>query len=280
VYVKQASDPQTMKGLLVDSKTYSVTAEATTKQDLYGTLSITVAKRCEQTKELAKAAVTPPGSEILEKLRAIHGTKKNSETDRLDIKPAATGQYSPIQEYDQIQGRQRVKYFYDECTLKNFETVKRPDTLAWRGSQTFHIDSSDLNALWKLKEDLGAKYLREVNDPNQLTVDVRWSATATLGALEKLGAQLEHDAFEKFMAHGSDFKCDAGKFSFACLSSMPVLPVGRGGGLQFGNPGSAPSAYSDGAGLDVDASERGVKKLTGKYSIHYTLRRVLVNNGR
>ena len=282
IYYKQSSLPQSGAGELTGQKSYNVTAEATTQKGLYGRLDIVVSKACQETKPKSEEAVAGTGNEILAKLREIN-KGLNTETDRLDVHDAAGSQYSPLASYQQLDSEGReVTYFYNTCTLKKYEVTKQPKVTSWNGQQSLSITSSDLNALSDLRDSLEKKHAVTVEDPSQLSVSVGWSATANLATLEALGAQLEKDSFDKFLARGSEFQCDAGNFSFACLSS---LPAGHQGGMlesaDFGGaPAMAKAAYSEGALSDVSASERGVKTFTGKYSIRYTVRRVLVNNKR
>jgi len=280
VYYKQSSETETKPGQLTDKKTYSVTADTTTKSGLYGTLNIRVSKQCADSKRAAEAEVSVVGNEILAKLREIN-QGKSSETDRLEVKDAAGQQYSPLAQYNQIVDKQTVTFYYNTCTLEKYEveSEKRPDIQAWEGSQQLVITSSDLDALATLRDALDKKYAREIEDPSAVSVSVGWSATAALAVLETLGSQLEVDAAQKFLAKNSEFQCDAGKFSFACLTNVPVRHYES---ADFSERGMAKAAaYSDAAPLsDVDASERGVKTFVGKYVKAYTVRKVLVDDKR
>lgn len=277
VYYKQATEPQTDPAQLTGLKTYSVTAEATSETGIYGKLTVNIRKACQATKADAEAGTASVGNSILAKLRETNAGK-TSETDRLEVRDASAAQYNPLQSYEQISPNgDKVTYFYNPCDLKTYEITKKPNIQAWEETQTLSITSGDLNALAALRDSLAAEYALEVENPNEVVVSLGWSATAILSVLEAVSSDIEKSAAEKFLARGSEYNCDVGKFSFACFSSSYDQRKEHHAGRSMNQESAAPGGegYTDQAAADVDASERGLKPFTGRYSIEYTVRKVL-----
>jgi len=281
VYFKKASDPAGDAGQLTGQKNYSVGTESTGKSGLYGTLSITVSKGCAKDKAEAETSVAAVGAEILGKLRDINGGKK-SETEALDVKDPV-GEYDDVLvAYNQIKDKDTVNYYYNPCTLEKYEVTSKPEVQTWKGSQVLTITSSNLNALSDLRESLNKAYPQESEDPAVLKVETGVvDATATQATLEDAGSQLDAEAWDKFI-HGAgegSFKCDAGDYSFACLSqyARPSYESADFGGAMDSSPKAA--AYSRTVS-DVSSTERGAKRFIGKYSYNYTVRKVLKDSKR
>lgn len=281
VYYKKSSDPSGDAGQVVDQKDYPVSAQTTGTTGLYGTLSITVSKGCAKDKAEAEGAVAPLGADILAKLREINGGRK-TPTESLDVKDPIGRSGNPLVAYSQIKDKEEVQYFYNPCTLEKHEVQVKPKVEAWTGYQTLTIVSQNLNALADLRDSLEKTHVKVNDDPSVLAVSVDWNATATQLAAEDAGAELDEKSWDKFTKADGDgsYKCDASGYSFACLSQRMRGQVAYDSAEFGGAAPKAAAAYSERAVSDVDAKERGAKRISGKYVIKYIVRRVLTDNKR
>lgn len=280
VCYSQSSDPLTEKGQLKDQKSYEVQASAATKEGLYGILKITVSQECQASKAAAEAAIADVSEEILAKLRAINGGL-TTETDKLKIGDRFGRSYNPTTAYPIIDANgDESRRFYNRCDLsKIYDVSVQPKVEAWQGVHEMTIFSSDLDALTQLSEEVAADYATDNDDPSQLRVFAGVPTySAKLSVLEALGSQLESDAYNAFRAPGSEYSCDAGKYSYACLAggNRGILESAPGGAAFDVGPQNK-SAYSESAS-DVSADERGVAVFKGKYTITKVLRKVLVDH--
>jgi hypothetical protein len=284
VFVKQSAAPEGKPGQLTGTRTYGVEAEATATEGLYGTLNIGVNKDCEASQSEAETAVAKTGNTILDELRVLNN-KQNSEGNRLKAGDATGVEYSPWVSFRQVRKPDGSveQSFYNHCTLEVKQGLAAPLSKVWRGTMQIAIDSSDLDALATYRDKLTERHRTEMVDPNILSVSVAWNAKATLSVLENLAGQLETSSFDRFLDDKSEFRCESGNLSFACISTQrePVFSGGRRsleGADASLNEESPGGGYTDGVTSNIDSSERGVATFRGKYVIEYTLRKVLLNN--
>ncbi len=283
VYVKQPSSPES-RGSEVLSSTlppYSVSVQETAHEGIYGDLSISISKNCMADADAAKEAVAKVATPLLDRLRAIN-QGRNSESDRMDVAgDAAAYEVSPWRLYRQAykQDGESTRYYYNACTTDLQDGTKEPASKVFEGRMSVRIRSSDLDALTKVRDELNETYKVDIDDPNLLRVTTSWSATLVLPELERLAGKLETRALQQFLDQKSEFRCEVGRYSFACMSTPAKSSFDsrtfEGGRANLESAPGASPAYQDKAATMVDASERGMATFHGKYVMPYTLRKVL-----
>ncbi len=276
VYYEQRSDKKSpANNEITNQQEYTVKGvEAETDEGISGTLVVTVKQKCIATEgknpaDQAAKVIAPKGEEIQSELEAL--SKEATPNDQLDIQPAFGSQEDLLVPYTQYVDGRQVEYYYDPCSLKNYEEPTRPDIKSWVGTQVLSITSDRLKVLQKRLAELQDKYRTTIDDPAKLTVTAELKIFVEREAWESLDSKLALNSAKK-LESDSDYTLDCSRFSFACESqnaSTNYLLEGRAFAA------SAPQGDYSNLKSVIKASERGRVTTSITCSMPYKVQNIL-----